>query len=86
MSVSDEYCLDAMRRYYNPIGDDPRIISGESGAAGLAGLLALFKHDSGSMIRSELGLGNESSVLLLNTEGDTDPVAFDRLVRNYIKL
>lgn len=86
MSVSDEYCIDAMQKYYNPTGKDRQIVSGESGAAGLAGLMALFNHEPSETIRSKLGLGDESTILLINTEGDTDPVAFDTLVRKRAKL
>jgi len=86
MSVSDEYCIDAMQKYFRAIGNDPQIISGESGAAGLAGLIALFKHKSARTIRNKLGLGAESTILLINTEGDTDSVAFDTLVRKPSKL
>ncbi len=86
MSVSDEFCVDAMKRYYNPTGDDRQIISGESGAAGLAGLLALLNHKSAQVIRNKLNVGDESTILLINTEGDTDPVAFDTLVRKPAKL
>ena len=38
------------------------ITAGESGAAGLAGLLAF---------RDELALGPDDTVLVINTEGDT---------------
>jgi diaminopropionate ammonia-lyase len=86
MSVSDQFCVDAMQRYYNPTGDDRRIISGESGAAGLAGLIALFDSGSNRTIRNKLNLGEKSTILLINTEGDTDPVAFDTLVRKPDKL
>ena len=86
MSVSDEYCVDAMQKYYDPTGSDPQIISGESGAAGLAGLMTLFNHKSARTILSKLSLGDESTILLINTEGDTDPVAFDALVRKPAKL
>lgn len=86
MSVSDEYCIDAMQKYFRTVGDDPQIIAGESGAAGLAGLIALYNHQSGRTIRNKLGLGEGSTILLINTEGDTDPVAFDTLVRKPSKL
>ncbi len=81
VSVSDKYDIEAMRRYYNPIDNDPKIISGESGAAGLAGLIAVCNHKSAGAIRRKLGLGDKSSILLINTEGDTDPDAFDAFVR-----
>ncbi len=80
MSVSDRYCEKAMCRYYYPSGDDPGIISGESGAAGLAGLLALCQEESFAGAREKLGLNANSRILLINTEGATDPVSFRKIV------
>ncbi len=47
------------------------IVSGESGAAGLAGLLGFA---------SQLGLGRDDHVLVISTEGATDPRAYARIV------
>ncbi len=47
------------------------IVSGESGAAGLAGLLAF---------RDEFDLNKTDGVLVVSTEGATDPTAYDRIV------
>lgn len=54
LAIEDSYAEEAMRRLRLPVGDDPRIVAGESGAAGLAGLLAMR--------------GN-GPVLVVNTEG-----------------
>lgn len=80
LSVSDESCVAAMQAYHNRLRDDPGIISGESGAAGLAALQELTQEDSGATGLSILGLDSKATVLLLNTEGDTDPESFSRLV------
>ena len=48
------------------------IVSGESGAAGLAGLLAF---------RAELSLASTDEVLVVSTEGATDPVGYARVVQ-----
>lgn len=80
LAISDNRCVEAMRLYYHPLGSDTRIVSGESGAAGLAGLLTLLGDESMSEARRSLAVGSTSTVLLLNTEGDTDPVSFRRLV------
>ncbi len=79
MTVSDEQCIEAMLTYYYPRGDDPRLISGESGAAGLAALLSLCKKNILMDIRKKLGIDTSSTILLLNTEGDTDPESFAKL-------
>jgi diaminopropionate ammonia-lyase len=80
LAVSDDFCLDAMRRFYYPSGSGPRIVSGESGAAGLAALLALAKDESAADARTGLDLGVGDTVLLINTEADTDPIGFQRCV------
>ena len=82
MSIPDHYSIEAMRRYYYPQGNDPQIISGESGAAGLAALIALLDSDSLTLARESLGLTSNSKILLLNTEGDTDPANFNAVVES----
>jgi len=80
LAVGDQWAEQAMRRYYHPLGMDPRIISGESGSSGLAALLALTNSDKLAHVRSKLPLNQNSRVLLINTEGDTDPVNFQKIV------
>jgi diaminopropionate ammonia-lyase len=80
LAVGDEYAEQAMRRYFHPLGMDPKIVSGESGASGLAALLALTNSDKLAKIRVQLPLRHDSRVLLINTEGDTDPVNFQKVV------
>jgi len=79
IAVPDEFSMRAMQSFYLPEADDPRIISGESGAAGLAALLALREDDSLNIARSALHLSSDTTILLLNTEGDTDPVHFQQI-------
>ena len=80
LAIEDEWVEDAMRNLYHPIGSDEKIISGESGAAGLAGLIALSGADQLETIRDTLGLNAESTVLVISTEGDTDPEFFRHIV------
>jgi diaminopropionate ammonia-lyase len=81
LTISDDYTIGAMRMYYDPIGSDPHITSGESGASGLAALLALMHNDKLAAARDKLNLGSSSRILIFNTEGATDPENFDKLVR-----
>ena len=55
---------------------DEGIVAGETGAAGLAGLLEVCD----GPLKERLGLGSGSKVLLLCTEGATDPAAYERIV------
>ncbi|HXD63175.1 MAG TPA: diaminopropionate ammonia-lyase [Solirubrobacteraceae bacterium] len=55
------------------------IVAGETGAGGLAGMLALTQDPALAGAREALGLGAGSRLLLLCTEGATDPEAYARL-------
>ena len=80
LAVGDAYAEQAMRRYYHPLGTTRRIISGESGSSGLAALLALTTSPKLAEVRARLPLGKDARVLLVNTEGDTDPENFRKVV------
>jgi diaminopropionate ammonia-lyase len=66
VSVEDADAEEAMRLLAKS-----HVVSGESGAAGLAGLLAF---------RQELGLTAAEHVLVISTEGATDPDAYREIV------
>jgi diaminopropionate ammonia-lyase len=75
VAVDDEQARIAMR-----LLAAEGIISGESGAAGLAGLLELTEGNDAARTREALVLGAGARVLLLSTEGITDPVAYTSIV------
>lgn len=81
LTVRDDWAIDAMRRLAHPAPGDASVVAGESGAAGLAGLLALMEHPPFLPAREHLGLGPDSTVLLVVTEADTDPVSWRRLTQ-----
>lgn len=76
-TLSDAHALEAMRVFANPLGDDPKIVSGETGSTGL-GLLRAAQ--SNSTIWNALGLNAHSRVLLIGSEGDTDPTIYKEVV------
>ncbi|MDD4051213.1 MAG: diaminopropionate ammonia-lyase [candidate division Zixibacteria bacterium] len=80
LAITDDWAAKAMRTYYHPEGADPQIISGESGSAGLAACLALLEDSSMAEARRQLNIGSDTRVLLLNTEGATDPVNFAKII------
>lgn len=80
VTVTDAYAEAAMRRLARPEGNDPRIVAGETGGAGLAGLLALLDASELAPAREALALGPERRVLVVNTEGATDPAGYRRVV------
>ena len=53
------------------------MVAGESGAAGLACLIALQEHPA---VAKALGIGAASRVLLIGSEGATDPALYEKLV------
>ncbi len=82
VSCPDYVAAHGMRVLGNPLGNDPRVISGESGAvtAGLVSLL-MMSNDL-EELRDQLQLNEQSRVLVINTEGDTDPVHYRQVVWN----
>lgn len=80
LAIDDGWAEDAMRTLARPGAGDAPVISGESGAAGLAGLLALCREPALAGARASLGLDAAARVLLLSTEGDTDPASYRRVL------
>lgn len=76
-TLADSFALDAMRRFATPGGADPFIVSGETGASGLGLLMAA---QAAPTVWQALGLGPTSRVLILGSEGDTDPVIYQAVV------
>jgi diaminopropionate ammonia-lyase len=58
---------------------DDGIIAGETGAGGLAGLLRAVE-GSNDYVRAAAGLDQSARVLLICTEGATDPESYRRHV------
>jgi diaminopropionate ammonia-lyase len=80
LAVDDAYAEEAMRRLHAGTGGDPRVVAGESGAAGVAGLLALCGEPALAPARAALGLGRQARVLAVISEGATDPEGYRRIV------
>ena len=78
--INDTEAKQAIRDFYFPGAEDPRIVSGESGCAGLAGLRTVMRNDEFSDLKDHLQLGINIRILLINTEGDTDRTSFNKIV------
>jgi diaminopropionate ammonia-lyase len=79
-SCPDWVSARGMRILGNPIGDDKRVISGESGAV-TTGLVSLLMTDPAlDEVRRSLGLDAAARVLVFSTEGDTDPNKYRSIV------
>jgi diaminopropionate ammonia-lyase len=74
IAVEDKVSATGMRMYGNPLAGDQAITSGESGAITLGALNEIVKHNG------NVGLSEESVVLLFSTEGDTNPERYRQIV------
>jgi diaminopropionate ammonia-lyase len=83
LTIPDSAAVETMRRLARgtaargTAGGDPPLVGGESGVAGLAGLLAACADGD---LRGRLGLDAGSRVLVIGSEGATDPEVYARLV------
>lgn len=82
ISVSDNISATGMRILGNPIGDDQRVISGESGAIGIGALYMMCTSDEESIksAKEALHITDSSVILAFSTEGDTNPDRYKKIV------
>ena len=85
ISISDKLSEEAMKILARPISGDPIIISGESGASTLGALIALCKTNKFRGFKEKIYLNKFSKVLVINTEGDTDPSNYQRVISKNIE-
>ena len=83
VSCDDEIAARGMRVLSSPLGDDARVISGESGAVGL-GLFTVLseKKEEFAELMKELKIDENSKILCISTEGDTDVEGYRNVVWN----
>lgn len=79
-SLHDRIAALGMRILGNPLKDDPKIVSGESGAGVATGLLYFLQENDENNVKKELSLDESSRVLCINTEGDTDRAHYRDIV------
>lgn len=80
ISCPDFVAARGMRILGNPLKDDPKVISGESGAVGL-GIVSLMLQDNNlKELAEKLNINKDSRILLISTEGDTDPEGYRQIV------
>jgi diaminopropionate ammonia-lyase len=77
LTIEDEQAIEAMRILAKGSARDIPIVAGESGTAGLAGLIELKKNP---VLFAQVGLNTDSRVLIVNTEGATAPQVYQELV------
>lgn len=77
MTVDEDDAVTAMRVLATPMAGDVAIVAGESGGVGFA---ALQQAVTSREIATALGLDASSRILVINTEGATDPARYTELV------
>jgi diaminopropionate ammonia-lyase len=77
MLINDSDAVGAMRLLAAGSGNDVPVVGGESGVAGLAGLINLVGVPADA---EKVGLNKNSRVLIINTEGATAPAVYEALV------
>jgi diaminopropionate ammonia-lyase len=75
LAIEDERAREGMRKLA-----ESGITSGETGASGLGGLLEILTGEHSAEMRERLGITRTSRVLLISTEGATDPANYARIV------
>lgn len=83
VSCDDQVAARGMRILSSPLGTDTRVISGESGAVGL-GLFSILaeKKEEYAELMKELKIDENSRILCISTEGDTDVEGYKNVVWN----
>ena len=76
-ACKDSVTERGMRAFARPVGGDPAVVSGESGAVTYGLLLTILESEE---LKSLFRLDRDSVVLLISTEGDTDPDGYRRVV------
>ncbi len=80
IAIEDTYTVKAMKQLYSNPVIEQKIISGESGAAGLAGFIALMANPELFELQKSLGINGNTRVLCYSTEGATDPGNFQKII------
>ena len=78
--LADWVAANGMRILANPLDGDRPIIAGESGAVGIGLMDLLCNNQSFAEAGEALGFGPDSQILVLNTEGATDPVSYRKIL------
>lgn len=79
VAIDDEPSMQLMRDLAHPTEGDPVIVAGASGVCGLAVLLEILRDEALRPVREASSLSARSRVLVINTEGATDPELYARV-------
>ena len=77
LTIPDEAAVDAIRQAAGGVSGDPSVVIGETGIAAWAGFLAATNDEN---LRQQLRLDSNSRVVIIATEGATDPEVYRNIV------
>ena len=80
VSCPDYVAAKGMRLLAAPIGNDKKVVSGESGAGGLGLLALLLEKEEFKELKDKLKLNKNSVIICFSTEGDTDPEQYETII------
>jgi diaminopropionate ammonia-lyase len=80
VSCEDFITANGMRILGNPIGDDKKVVSGESGAVTTGIVYSILTDEDLKELKEQLGINKDSRILVISTEGDTDPDKYREIV------
>ena len=80
ISCPDYVAAKGMRILGNPVKQDDRVISGESGAAAFGCVAEIMTNPGLAHLKDALELNENSRVLFFSTEGDTDKENYKKIV------
>ncbi len=80
VSCPDWVAAKGMRVLGNAVGNDPKVISGESGAVTAGFVAAVMSRPDLKWLKDELKLDENARVLCFSTEGDTDQEHYRKIV------
>ena len=77
VTIPDSIVAPTVRLLARPLGDDPAVEAGESAVAGLAAVISARQN---AALSETLGLNANSRILLIGSEGVTDPAIFAEIM------
>jgi len=80
LACPDWVTARGMRMLAATVKGDPAVISGESGADGMGVIDAVMADPAYAELKAALGLDRHSRVMMISTEGDTDPENYRKIV------
>lgn len=71
-----------MRVLAKPFGDDPSIVSGESGACTLGLVYDMLSSSNADQFKNSFGIDTNSNILCISTEADTDVDNYKNIINS----